>query len=92
MSIESATTFIHKVMNDSSFAALVRSAETAGEKFRIAREAGFDFTLGEIETAKSEIPLSDEELDGIAGGLTGASEPRYVNRIEPCCDYIVSDC
>lgn len=84
MSVESATTFIYKVMNDPSFASMVQSAGTAEEKFRIARDAGIDFTLDEIEQAKSDIPLTDEELDGLAGGISGAHEPRYIQRIEPC--------
>jgi predicted ribosomally synthesized peptide with nif11-like leader len=90
MSIESATAFINKVMNDKSFATLVKSAETAEEKFRIARDACFDFTLEEMEQAKSDIPLSDEELDGLSGGMADNSEPRYIYRIEPCDGFACS--
>jgi predicted ribosomally synthesized peptide with nif11-like leader len=84
MSVESATKFIHKVMDDKSFAEMVRSATTAEEKFQIARDAGFDFTRKEFEEAKSAIPLTDEELDGLSGGLDDRFDPRYNTRIEPC--------
>jgi predicted ribosomally synthesized peptide with nif11-like leader len=85
MSVVSATLFINKVMSDPSFAATMSRAASVAEKISIARKAGYDFNREEFEQAKLEIPLTDEELDAIAGGTLGnLTDTRSAWRIEPC--------
>ena len=81
MSKESAIAFIEKARTDNAFAGILALAETREKRMIIAQDAGFVFSSEELQEAKSEIPISDEELAFIAGGCScpGLEEPLYLN-------------
>jgi len=62
------TAFLNRVVKDSSLQASL-SAEGA-DPISIAREAGFAISEADIENAKNpaDQPLSDRELEALAGG------------------------
>jgi predicted ribosomally synthesized peptide with nif11-like leader len=71
MSMQSAKDFLKKIKTDQ---ALEKKLEAADPKARpqIVKDAGFDFTREEFDTAAKEMggaqELSAEELQGVAGG------------------------
>ena len=66
MSIEQAQAFMEKVKNDEDLAKRLVEASDSESKLEIARQEGFEFNLEDIKKAKEE--LSDDDLDGVAGG------------------------
>lgn len=68
MSIESAKAFIEKVKNDESFKSKLEELKDGQARLEFAKQAGFDFTADDIAKVKAEQGLTDEELDGVAGG------------------------
>ncbi len=86
MSVEKAKAFVEKLKTDSALAKKLQDAQKAytGDKsdrdaaikailLPIAAQAGFEFTLEELEEAfgdekLSEEELSEEELEAVAGG------------------------
>lgn len=68
MSIESAKAFIEKVKNDESFKNKLGELKDGQARLEFAKKAGFDFSANDIEKVKAEQGLTDEELDGVAGG------------------------
>ena len=69
MSIESAKAFIQKVKTDTDFAQILNKAKSGDERFAIVKNAGFDCTIVEIDQAYSESPLTEKELESVAGGV-----------------------
>ena len=68
MSEEQLKSFIEKVQGDDSLQAKLKAAANADAVTAIAKEAGFSVSADDLKNAQSEI--SDEELEGVAGGAT----------------------
>ncbi len=83
MSTESAKTFLEKMRTDDDFAKSVTDAATKKERADLVKAAGFDFTAAEFNEEVGE--LSDEELDGVAGGVARGRKiglsARFTSRI-----------
>jgi predicted ribosomally synthesized peptide with nif11-like leader len=66
MSIEAAKSFIERMKTDEAFAKKVTACKDAEERSEVVREEGFDFTASELREAGTV--LSDDDLEGVAGG------------------------
>ncbi len=66
MSEEQLQGFIAKAKADPSIQEKLKSARTGPDVVAIAKEAGFVVTVDEL--ANAQVDLSDEDLEGIAGG------------------------
>jgi predicted ribosomally synthesized peptide with nif11-like leader len=66
MSEEQLKAFITKVQSDASLQEQLKAASDADAVVSIAKEAGFMISADDLTKAQSEI--SEEELDGVAGG------------------------
>ncbi len=72
MSEEQLKAFIEKVKGDTSLQEKLKAAADAEAVAAIAKSAGFVVSADEIKTAQSATQeLSDEELEGVAGGGRG---------------------
>ena len=69
MSEEQLKAFLEKVQVDTSLQEKLKAAANADAVTAIAKEAGFSISADDWKNAQSE--LSDEELEGVAGGGTG---------------------
>ena len=73
MSLEQLKAFLEKIKADTSLQEKLKAAADADAVTAIAKEAGFSISADDLKNAQSE--LSDEELEGVAGGtfcgLTG---------------------
>ena len=67
MSEEQLKAFLEKVKTDASLQEKLKEAKCEGCVVDIAKEAGFSISAEDLKKAQSEI--SDEELEGAAGGL-----------------------
>ena len=67
MSEEQLKAFLEKVQVDTSLQEKLKAAVDADAVTAIAKEAGFSISADDWKNAQSE--LSDEELEGVAGGL-----------------------
>ena len=79
MSEEQLKAFLDKVQVDTSLQEKLKAAADTDAVVSIAKEAGFSVSADDLTMAQSE--LSDEELEGAAGGLTGT---------ETRCGYCVT--
>ena len=70
MSEEQLKAFLEKVKGDASLKQKLNDAGDADAVFAIAKEAGFMISADDLKNAQSEI--SEEELEGAAGGLVRA--------------------
>ena len=68
MSEEQLKAFWEAVQADTSLQEKLRATTDADSIVSIAKEAGFEISADEVKEAQSE--LSDEQLDGVAGGFT----------------------
>ena len=66
MSEEQLKAFLEKVQGDASLQEKLKAAADANAVVEIAKEAGFTISADDLTKAVSEI--SDEELEGVAGG------------------------
>ena len=66
MSEEQLKAFWEAVQADTSLQEKLRDKPEADSIASIAKEAGFEITADEVKEAQSK--LSDEQLDGVAGG------------------------
>ena len=67
MSEEQLKAFLEKVQGDTSLQEKLIAAADANAVAAIAKEAGFSISADDLTKAQSEI--SEEELEGVAGGL-----------------------
>ena len=67
MSEEQLKAFLEKVKADTSLQEKLKAAADANAVTAIAKEAGFNVSADDLTKAQSE--LSDQELEGVAGGL-----------------------
>ena len=70
MSEEQLKAFLEKVQGDTSLQEKLKAAADADGVSAIAKEAGFSISADDINKAQSE--LSEEELEGVAGGIIGS--------------------
>ena len=70
MSKEQLKAFIEKAKADTSLQEKLKAAASPEAVIEIAKDAGFAITAEDIQSMKSE-ELSDEELEGAAGGQRG---------------------
>ena len=66
MSEEQLKAFLEKLKDDSSLQEKLKAASDADAVVAIAKEAGFSISADDLKKAQSEI--SEEELEGVAGG------------------------
>ena len=66
MSEEQLKAFLEKVKTDTNLQEKLKAAGDADAVVAIAKEAGFSISADDLKNAQSE--LSDEELEGVAGG------------------------
>ena len=66
MSEEQLKAFLEKVQVDTSLQEKLNGAADADAVTAIAKEAGFSISADDLKKAQSEI--SEEELEGVAGG------------------------
>ncbi len=69
MSEEQLKAFLEKVKADTSLQEKLKAAADANAVTAIAKEAGFLISADDLTKAQSEI--SEEELEGVAGGRKG---------------------
>ena len=70
MSEEQLNAFLEKVKADTELQEKLNGAADADAVVEIAKAAGFSITAEDIRSMQSEsVELSDEELEGAAGGL-----------------------
>ena len=66
MSEEQLKSFLEKLKADTSLQEKLKGAADADAVLAIAKDAGFSISADDLKNAQSE--LSDEELEGVAGG------------------------
>ena len=70
MSEEQLSAFLEQVKADTSLQEKLKAAASPEAVMEIAKEAGFSITAEDIQSTQSSTKeLSDEELEGAAGGL-----------------------
>ena len=72
MSEEQLKSFLEKVKADTSLQEKLKGAADADAVLEIAKEAGFAITAEDIQSMQSRVELSEDEVEGVAGGGTGA--------------------
>ena len=71
MSQEQLKAFLEKVKGDTSLQEKLKAAASPEAVIEIAKEAGFSITAEDIQSMQSATAeLSDEELEGAAGGYS----------------------
>ena len=80
MSEEQLKAFLEKVKADTSLQEKLKAAADANAVSAIAKEAGFSISADDLTKAKSE--LSEEELEGVAGGTLILAVPFIIGEIE----------
>ena len=69
MSEEQLNAFLEKVKGDTSLQEKLKAAASPEAAIEIAKAAGFAITVEDIQSMQSAtVELSDEELEGAAGG------------------------
>ena len=74
MSEEQLKAFLEKVQADTSLQEKLKAAADANAVAAIAKEVGFSISADDLTKAQSE--LSEEELEGVAGGFTNVCGPN----------------
>ncbi len=69
MSEEQLKAFLEKVKADTSLQEKLKAAADANAVAAIAKQAGFAITAEDIQSMQSGSDLSDDELEGVAGGV-----------------------
>ena len=78
MSEEQLKAFLAKVKGDSNLQDALQSAKSADEVVSIAKEHGHEFSADKLGQ------LSDEELEGVAGGCMYKLSGRGIWHIKGC--------
>ena len=69
MSEEQLKAFLEKVKADTSLQEKLKAAASPEAAIEIAKEAGFSITSEDIQELSEPVELSDEDLEGAAGGM-----------------------
>ena len=83
MSEEQLKAFIEKVKADTSLQEKLKAAADSDAVLAIAKEAGFSISADVLKSAQSE--LSEEELEGVAGGDYPETEVTCSPLLLLCC-------
>jgi predicted ribosomally synthesized peptide with nif11-like leader len=80
MSEEQLKALLAKLKEDAGLQEKLKGAADLDAAVVIAKEAGFDVNKAELlnHQAKQTVALSDEDLEGVAGGCGGGSCGAYV--------------
>ena len=78
MSEEQLNAFLEKVKGDTTLQEKLNGAADSGAVVEIAKEAGFSITAEDIMQS-STVELSDEELEGAAGGRRAPTPCPFVS-------------
>ena len=73
MSEEQLNAYLEKVKSDTELQEKLKAAASPDAVIEIAKAAGFAITAEDIQSATVE--LSDDELEGAAGGMSGWFSP-----------------
>ena len=68
MSEEQLKAFLEKVKADTSLQEKLKAASDADAVVSLAKEEGFSISVDDLKNAQSKLKLSDEEVEGMAGG------------------------
>ena len=79
MSEEYLVALLARIKEDPALAQKIKEAPDLLAAQAIAVEAGFDVTEEDWTKYTEENPLSDEDLEGIAGGLDGSCQTNSCN-------------
>ena len=79
MSEEQLKAFLEKVKGDSSLQEKRNAAKTPEDVVGTAKEHGYEFTAGKITE------LSEEELEGVAGGTAGGDTTYHNDSLKLMC-------
>ena len=77
MSLEKLKAFLEKVKGDPSLQEILKAAADPEAVVGIAKEAGFSISADDLNKAQSE--LSEEELEGVAGGIIAQTPSQNGN-------------
>ena len=78
MSEEQLNAFLEKVKGDTTLQEKLKAAGSNEAAIEIAKDAGFSITAEDIQSMPSAtVELSDEELEGAAGGCMRANSHRW---------------
>ena len=89
MSEDQLKAFLEKVKGDTSLQEKLKAASDADAVVSIAKEEGFSISIDDIKALlelsdeAGDVELSDEELEGVAGGVAGGSLREQLLRIIP---------
>ena len=70
MSEEQLKAFLEKVKSDTELQEKLKAAASPEAGLEIAKAAGFSITSEDIQSKRDSIEVSDEELEGAAGGTS----------------------
>ena len=85
MSEEQLKAFLEKVKADTSLQEQLKAAADSDAVLAIARDAGFSISADDL-TTKAQSELSDEELEGVAGGGFWTMAKGFL-----CCKTVDND-
>jgi len=80
MSEQSLQALLQRIKEDPELALKIKEAPDLFAAQAIAVEAGFDVTEEDWTKYTEENPLSDEDLEGIAGGIQGSCNDNSCNQ------------
>ena len=83
MSEEQLKAFLEAVKADASLQEKLKAAGDADAVIAIAKAAGFAISADDLKKAQSEI--SEEELEGVAGGMASVKEGTCIPLFSWCC-------
>ena len=88
MSEEQLKAFVEKVKGDTSLQEKLKAAASPDAAIEIAKAAGFAITAEDIQSMQSAtVELSDEELEGAAGGANHTVKTVVIATIKWCGNY-----
>ena len=76
MSEEQLKAFLEKVKGDTSLQEKLKAAADSDAVLAIAKEQGFVISFDDLKSTQSEV--SDEELEGVAGGVINLSTVQNI--------------
>ena len=89
MSEEQLKAFLEKVKADTSLQEKLKAAADADAVVSIAKAAGFVISADDLKKKSPNTPLSEEQLEGVAGGvamLAGGVQTTY--NLDSFCNEI----
>ena len=91
MSEEQLKAFLEKVQADTSLQEKLKAAGDANAVVEIAKEAGFSISADDLKKAQA-IEISEEELEGVAGGILHTTLVTTVATLAPLVSRIATVC